>query len=93
MIVNLREKCDCTADERKMSFMDTVMERVKAMDRFIPREGFNVVGVDSFEEPGDELYLIGHYATREEAEAARANAERENPMEKVHIYEPRRRAP
>ena len=78
------------AGERKMGFMDFAMERVRAMDRFIPNEGFNVVGVDSFEEPGDELYLIGHFATREEAEAARATAERENPMEKVHIYEPRR---
>lgn len=73
-----------------MSFMDTVMTRVKAMDRFIPSEGFNVVGVDSFEEPGDELYLIGHYTTREEAEAAKAEHEKTT-EDAVHIYEPKKK--
>jgi len=68
-----------------MSFWDLVMERSKAMERFVPDKGFNVVGVDSFEEPGDELYLIGHYATREEAEAAKASAEKSS-SDAIHIY-------
>jgi hypothetical protein len=73
-----------------MSFMDTVMTRVRAMDRFIPDEGFNVVGVDSFEEDGDELYLIGHYLTREAAEAAKADHEKTSD-DVVHIYVPRKK--
>jgi len=73
-----------------MSFMDTVMERMKAKNRFIPSEGFNVVGVDSFEEPGDELYLIGHYATREEAEEAKAK-HKETSEDAVHIYAPQQK--
>ena len=44
------------------------MERHKR--EFIPTTGFNLVGLDDFELPGEELYLIAHYATREEAEAA-----------------------
>lgn len=35
-----------------------------------PGEGFNLVGIDEYEEPGDELYLIGNYPTRKQAEAA-----------------------
>lgn len=38
----------------------------------IPVGAFGLVGVDSFEEAGDELYLISIHMSREDAEAALA---------------------
>lgn len=55
--------------------------------RFTPEEGFNVVGVDSFERPGEALYLVGHYATREEAAAA-ARAHEARSGDRAHVYAP-----
>ncbi len=61
--------------------------------RFSPKTGFNVVGEDDFELPGERLFLLGHFATKEEAEAA-AQEHREdmalsgNDMDKVHVYAP-----
>jgi hypothetical protein len=55
--------------------------------RFTPKEGFNVVGVDSFERPGEALYLVGHYATRKEAAAA-ARAHEASSGDRAHVYAP-----
>jgi calcineurin-like phosphoesterase family protein len=70
------------------TFGETAMARVEAMNRFVPEQGFNLVGVDSYEEAGDELYLIGHFATRELAEKAKVDAEKKTPGESVYIYGP-----
>ena len=35
--------------------------------KFIPESGFNVVGIDTFELPGEELYLIKHYDNEKDA--------------------------
>ena len=64
----------------------TFDKALKRIREFTPDEGYNLVGVDSFEAPGEELYLIDHFATREEAEAAKARFEAENPGDKVHVY-------
>jgi hypothetical protein len=63
--------------------------RLRAQKAMTPRkgEGYNVVGVDSFEEPGDELYLIGNYSTQEEAERVAALRRRQHP-DTVHVYAP-----
>ena len=43
-------------------------ERIERHRReHVPKSGFNLVGMDAFEMPGEELYLIAHFATREEA--------------------------
>ncbi len=39
--------------------------------RFAPQSGYNLVGPDFFDPPGEDLYVLAHYGTREEAEAAR----------------------
>ena len=52
-----------------------------------PKEGYNVVGVDSFELGADALYLIGHYATLAEAEATLKRESRKT-KDKLYIYEP-----
>ena len=58
-----------------------------AKRRMIPKEGFNLVGVDTFEtESGDELYLISHHSTHEAAEEALAARKVKHPDEVVYIY-------
>jgi len=77
----------------KGGFMDNVMVRVRAMDRFIPVEGYNVVAVDTFETDADcELSLVGHYDTREQAEAAAERHREQYPHDRAHIYGPARQA-
>ena len=39
--------------------------------RFTPKTGWNLVGVDTFAIPGEQLYLISHHGKRAEAEAAK----------------------
>lgn len=56
-------------------------------DRFTPRSGFNVVGRDDFEEPGEMLYLVASCATRPEAEAIVAARHVTAPDEVLYIYE------
>ena len=70
--------------------MTTFEEMFEIKEEFIPKpgEGHNVVGVDTFEPPGEGLYLIGNYKTRKAALAA-ANARRKaDPDETVHVYSP-----
>lgn len=60
--------------------------------KFLPKEGFNVVGEDDFEPPGERLYLLGNYSSKEEALAAKKekekeNADKGNDMDKVHVYD------
>lgn len=68
--------------------MSDFEKRLNEKERFIPDEGFNLVGVDTFEDPGEELFLIGNYATKEEAEKERKNRLKDNPDERFYIYEP-----
>ena len=57
----------------------------KDMKQFIPKEGFNLVGLDDFEMPGEQLYLIRSFQTRAEAEKAlKAYAQKTD--DKLFIY-------
>lgn len=49
------------------SWVKTAQEQRK---KFTPKKGFNVVAVDDYEMPGEGLYLVAHFDTREEAEKA-----------------------
>ena len=60
----------------------------KDKEKFIPESGYNVVGVDDFDLPGEQLYLIKHFAAREEAEAFLAARKKAHPGEKAYIYGP-----
>ena len=66
------------------------MLKEKSADKkkFIPKSGFNVVGVDDFEMPGEQLYLVGHFTDKKAAEAALARFQKANPDETAHIYSP-----
>ena len=62
------------------------MQRDK--ERFLPKQGYNVVGVDDFEDPGEQLYLIGHFITRDEADDAMQRFQERNPGHTAHVYGP-----
>lgn len=57
---------------------------IDARLKMTPKTGANLVGIDSFGLPGDELYLIGHFDTVEEAKAAQAQRPKD---EDTVIYE------
>jgi hypothetical protein len=66
--------------------------RLAAVKRLKPVSGFNVVGVDSYErDPAYELFLVGHYNTREEAESVLADslkkARETDPDATFYIYD------
>ncbi len=66
----------------------SVEKMMAAKARFIPKDGYNVVGVDTYErEPGEELYLIGHFKDHGQAETARAK-HAESSEDPVYIYGP-----
>jgi hypothetical protein len=55
--------------------------------RFIPESGFNVVGEDDYEKPGERLYLVAHVESREEADRKVADYQELHPDERYHVYE------
>jgi hypothetical protein len=52
-----------------MSLMDGIDLEIRI---FTPPSGFNLVGLNDYELPGEQLYLIAHFSTIEEAEAAQS---------------------
>jgi hypothetical protein len=65
----------------------SVNEILTEMDQFTPEQGWNLVGLDDFEPFGEKLYLIGHFETREEAEAVKATREASQ-TDPNSIYDP-----
>jgi hypothetical protein len=57
---------------------------VEDMERHFPKTGFNLVGIDDFNEPGEQLYLIAHFDTYEEA----LKAQKKYGEEYTTIYRP-----
>lgn len=67
-----------------------MLARLDAMERLIPKTGFNIVGVDSYEtEPGEELYLVESVeGSEQQAQAALEKWQAAKPGEKFFIYRP-----
>ena len=61
-------------------------KRLELKAKMIPREGFNLVGFDDFEEPGLELHLVAHFDTREEAEESMRRRQEKHADQKFFIY-------
>jgi hypothetical protein len=61
---------------------------VAEMKRCTPSSGYNLVGIDLYEPPGDCAYVVGHFATREAAEAALRSRTAADPDERLHVYGP-----
>ena len=51
-----------------------------------PQSGFNVVGVDTFERLGEELYLVSWHARRRDAEAKCRRMAAANPTDRFYVY-------
>ena len=45
-----------------------IKKMLEAVEEFKPKTGFNVVGVDDFELPGEELYVVKHFKDNTEAD-------------------------
>jgi hypothetical protein len=65
--------------------MQAMLAQKKAMT---PKKGFNLVGLDDFEEPGEQLFLIGHYESKAEAEKADKEHNSRNKDVRTFIYGP-----
>lgn len=68
--------------------MGTMDKAFEAMKKMTPKKGYNVVGVDDYELPGEELFLVGNYATEEEANAACEAEKKDNPGTEYYVYGP-----
>jgi len=69
----------------KNSMWDSMLANKKAA---LPTTGFNLVGCDDFELPGEQLYVISNHATREEAEHAQSEYKTQHPDETTYVYSP-----
>ena len=56
----------------------------KQKENLTPKNGFNLVGIDYFEDPDGRLYLIEHYDMYQDALDAKKN--RKNPDEYFVLY-------
>ena len=65
-----------------------LVENQKDKVRFIPKKGFNVVGIDDYEIPGEQLYLVGHFDNESAAKAALGKFQKTNPGTLSYIYSP-----
>ena len=62
------------------------LERSAAeVKKFTPASGYNVVGVDRMEKPGEALYLVLHTEDPDEAERV-ATAHAKKSGNKTHVY-------
>ena len=52
--------------------------------RLTPDTGFDLIGIDYFSEPGNQLYLVEHFEMYQEA--LNAKKERKNPDEYFILY-------
>lgn len=65
------------------SFLDRALAEI---EQFTPSTGANLVGVDTFEPPGEKLYLIGWFRTRAAADAALVKRASLGTDERVYVY-------
>jgi len=56
-----------------VSMADGFDKLFEARDRMTPKTGYNLVGIDYSKDIGDELYLISHHDTFEQAADAKKN--------------------
>lgn len=66
----------------------TVQEMRKDKSGMIPDKGFNLVGLDDYEDPGEQLYLIKNFASRAEAEKEMRKRQKTGNGDKLFIYGP-----
>lgn len=68
--------------ETEQNWLEAALAQV---EQFTPAVGFNVVGVDAFEKPGQALYFVAH--TEDAAEAEKLALEHTKKSgNKTHVY-------
>lgn len=81
--------CATTDVTRQQEQTMSNMDKMRAdRDRHTPVSGFNLVGLEVVELPGEQLYLIGNFPTMEDALNAQAAWSH---SDKTYIYEPKAR--
>lgn len=63
--------------------IDAIVADIK---RCTPTTGYNLVGIDLYEAPGECAYVVGHFTTREAADAALRARSLADPDERLHVY-------
>ncbi|NIM26473.1 MAG: hypothetical protein GTN35_00575 [Nitrososphaeria archaeon] len=56
----------------------------KQKNEFTPESGFNLVGIDYFDNPDGQLYLVEHFEMYQDA--LNAKKDRKNPQEFLILY-------
>ena len=56
----------------------------KQKSEFTPENGFNLVGIDYFDNPDGQLYLVEHFEMYQDA--LKAKKDRKNPEEFLILY-------
>ncbi|MCL4750459.1 MAG: hypothetical protein KJ015_09875 [Myxococcales bacterium] len=59
---------------------------LSAIEQATPKNGFNLVEVDEYEPPGEELYVHQHFDSREKAVEALARYRRRHPGNVFYVY-------
>jgi hypothetical protein len=68
------------------TWIDLAAAQIK---KLTPKTGFNVVAVDSYENPGEALYFVDHFDNAEEAEKARATYQKKH-KDVAYVYPARK---
>lgn len=50
--------------------METAKKAIKHPFPWVPSAGYNVVNVDRYKAPGEDMWVLSHHKTEAEAEAA-----------------------
>jgi hypothetical protein len=67
--------------------MPSIDDILKQIDDMTPDKGFNLCGLDDYGKPDEQgLYLIGNFASEEEANAELEKRQKENPDERFFVY-------
>ena len=56
--------------------------------KMIPKEGYNLIGLDDYEKAGDQLFVIDHFKSKAEAEGAEKKYKAKHRNTKTFIYGP-----
>lgn len=66
--------------------MNAIQAMLAQKRKLTPKVGFNLVGLDDFELPGDQLFLISHHTTEADAKKAQKVYAKTNAGIKTFIY-------
>ena len=69
-----------------MPTREQIDKMLAAKEAMTPESGFNLVGLDDYEKPGEELYFIAHFDKKDDADAEQKKRAEDNSGEKMFVY-------